>query len=589
MEDGDTRDNAKLRVHAMTDGFNVVEEMIYAMDVRLEDIAKEPAPTFDVLKNKAAAANKEIDDAKLFMRGSEEYENAAKAFEKMNKKFSELGEKYQGKEDKITVAELEELDALFGDALSKVQEYTSQKHGETLSDNTHKRTEAMSDASTALLGAKRRIEELRAAKEAKPAKEMAELQADSSVAYVAILNAERDVHFGSDEYKNAKEDYKAYSDHLKVISQEGHQISRKELDDLDRLATKSNESINKYLATKKGADLGPKTQKRVDAMRQASENIFETKKRHHILQNTRAAEVSAEPKANLRTNEFQVLRELSVAKDHVNENRVWFGGKDYDKALELYQKAVNNEVHRDAAREENPPSRNGLNVQLDELVTAQNATIVYIERKEKEIRDSKKPLDYKGQKRLEEMRNAYDSLGKRIDIAKSKLETLEANETAEFNRKMDAMVEEKRAAIPGKTGFDKVLAITAADDADMLRSLAGKKNFDENDMVKFRLAAASMLLHQKFENKEIKRPEPASVLGYGKMVTQVANSREFMAMFPKGNMTPAAAKRMLCQPGVANAMNTRFNENVKKAASNKSRELDVLKKPAKEGPVAGPK
>jgi hypothetical protein len=295
------------------------------------------------------------------------------------------------------------------------------------------------------------------------------------------------------------------------------------------------------------------------------------RKRYDVLYNERCAEVSLENKENLRTAEATVKTDLNTAKSRVNGNRVWFGGSDYDKAEELYSKAVRNEALRDSARELQPASENSLGESLKELKAAQDATLVYIERKEKEIK-SGKTLDYKGEERLKQMRNAYDALGKRIDLTYSQLETMNASEKADFEVKSANMLKEKRAAIPNKAGFDKVMAITAEDDVKNLIRLGKKSKLSANDMDTIRLVAASMMLHDKFESGELGKPNPPSVQGYYKMANAVGNSPEFKAVFGNNKLTPAFAKNLLTKPETLKAIGNKFMENAKKtnmAAKNK--------------------
>jgi hypothetical protein len=571
MLENDNSANATLRKAAMQKGFDVLEEMIYALEARIDNIYKEKAPTFDELSVKSSVANKGIEDAKLFLRGSSEFKEAAESYEKANKKMAELSKKYKGKEEEITTAELEELDSLFSESIDSIGEYMGNKFGTALDDNGRKRTEAMSNARTVLQGARRRIEELLQAKEAKPVMESSLINSGNISAKNHILEAEEGVHFGSKEYETAKNDYLLFTSHIEDITgsliQGEIQPTRRELDRLDAYIDKASASIDTYLATKKGEDLGEKTQKRVDAMREAKENLIETKKLLNVFINKRRAMVSESSIAVLQSNEEYNLSNLTETKTHVAGEKVYFGGADYDKALELYEKAVGNEKKRDVEKKKGTPSKGALLNELKELKAAQDATLVYIERKEKEQLGKRNgDLGNKGMTRLKNMREAYNDLGKRIDNVTTSLETLIAAEKEPTEKQMNKIVAERKNAVPGKKGFDKILAISASEDAVQLQRLAGQRTLSEIDKNNIKLLAASEILRNKYaSDPSFKKPVPASAIGFGKMVTAIANSKEFNAAFTK-KITPETAKLLLTSPGEVKKLNARFVENCQKTA-----------------------
>ena len=556
--------NATKRMRAMETGFNLLEEQVYAMNVELEKMEAQKPYEMSSLAVISRAANNQIGNAKLTLRGSDEFKNAAESFETVTNKIEEINKKHEGRESEITSAELDELNSLIDKSSTAILIYDSMKLGNTLGDNTHKRTEAMTRARSVLENAKRKVTELQEAKEKAPEKSFADLKEASAENNIAIQDAEKDVHLGSDEYKNAKNDYKAFSEMLDKFANAEDEPTRREIDDLNRLAEKSAKSIDTYLKGKYGEKLGEKTQKRVDAMRKSRENVAEVQKKCKAALKFRMENATKENIDTIRTTESQVLKDVNTAKTSVNGSKVWFGGEDYNTAVDLFQKAVQNEVRRDAARENAEPSYNSINAQIRELKNAQDATRVYIERKEKEMKDSGKKLDDKGAKRLEEMRKAYDCLGKRIDRAQAKYDAMDAKEKEEATKKMDDFVNKKRAEVVDKSGVKRIMAIHAQSNARALRDMANKKSLTALDQERVRYAAASLMLQSKIENGTILPPKPPTLQGYEAMVKAVSQSKEFRSVLD-GLITPVTARRFITNPKMLENLDKRFTDNLRES------------------------
>ena len=562
-KENDKSKNAGLRIRAMQMGFNLLEQQIYALDLELDKIvAREQEPVSGLATTSRDNFTK-IENAKLRLRGSSEFDKATTSFELVVKKLEELNKKYGEKEDYISSAELDELNSLIDTASYDVNEYTQSKVGETISDNTHKRVDAMTGANTLLRAAKRKVESLQAAKDEIREKDFEALKNAAYNNNTSILEAENGVHFGSDEYKNAKNDYKIFTDYLldKFYDDPEVKFTRRDLDDLARLAQKSADSIDTYLKGKYGQDLGPKTQKRVDAMREAKENLVQVQKKCKILMEKRMSDVSKTSTATLQESENLVLDDVKTAKNRVNGSRVWFGGEDYDTAMTLFEKAVTNEAKLDESRKNNSPSEYSLRTQLTELKKAQDATRVYIERKEKEMKKNGK-LDDKGTERLADMKKAYDCLGKRIDRAQFKLDEINAKEKAEGSKAMDDYVDKKRAEIPGKSGFDKVMAIQAALDASILRDMSKRRSLTSVDQERVRSVVASMMLRQKIESGVISKPNPPTLQGLQGAIDTLYNSAEFKKA-TSGIITPAIARKVVTNPQMVEKMSKKFTDILK--------------------------
>ena len=590
IKDKDKSSNASRRIKAQTSAFDLVEEMLYSLDVREQEIERMPAEPLEDLAARSAIALNSINNAKLFARGSEEYKLAAENFEKMNRRFKELSNKYKDKEDQITEAELDELGELIAESKDYAADYTSGKVGDAISENSHKRLKAMNESVTVLNMAERKFRELLSAKEKnRVAKEWKVISDDSSMAYVDMMDAERNVHFGSDEYKNAKNNYKEVVDLLAKLGEEGHTATVRELDELNAKMEKSAKSIDAYLATKKGETLSEKTQKRVDAMRRGKENILDIRKKVAAEELKRRNEIKNTTEETLEAAESTALTDLTTTKTRVDGNKVWFGGNDYDKALELYGKSVSNSVQRDHNRKENQPSKNSLETEIKELEAAKKACLVYIERKEKEVIDKKKPLDYKGEQRLANMKKAFDTLCNRLDKAEGKLQEMKDAEEKDMDSKATEFFEDKCLAVKNKSGLEKVAAMTSLSVARNLRAISKQKTVSAADCNSIRVGVAALLLEQGIKNKTIAAPIPGTMNAYEKQVRILAEAPELKSLLPDRILSPKGCKQIMSDPKILKGINKKFMENLQKTGAkekNSQIKLIINKEAAKsnEGP-----
>ena len=578
IKDKDNSENAKKRIRSVKDSFNILEEQIYALTARLDEICEEPAQSLENLSNGFDSANKAIDKAKLILRGSEQFDEAANDFEKINKRIQDLKKKYAGKEDQITVGELDDIRGQILYTQNSISKYLNMKTGETISENTHNRTAAMESAQNFLAQAMRRCNQLEDAKKKAPAKDINVLSGDSAKNYLAIEDAEKNVHFGSTEYKNAKTGFKSFNDKLTELSDPNHTISVKELEEFNRLMDQTEEDIDKYLHSKFDKESGEKTQKRVDAMRQAKETIIEARKKCEALTKERRAQYQNVTTETLQEEETAISTDLTIAKTHVNNNKVWFGGSDYNEALAAYEKVTGNEITRDSARATKAPSKNSLQEEVKELKEARAKALVYIDRKEKEIRELKekgKELDYKGKHRLATMNRALDALNRRIDIAEAKLETMGVNEKTETEKKMKEFINAKDRAIPGKEGLDKIVAMCESTAARNLEALSKKTVYSNDTRDSVRFNAATLFLAQSLRDGSFKVPISGTLEAFSKVVNQLANSPEFIQAMPKEKMDPKMCRSLLTDPKTMKQIATSFNENMKKNA-NKSQIKELV-------------
>ena len=563
----DKSDNAKFRVDAVKDTFDAAEEMVHALDVHLEKLAQKPAPNLDELERGFASTNKAIGESKLHLRGSKEFDAAADAFDDISKRMYQISKAYNGHDDKITTTELYELRNRMVRAQGLVNNYLDKKTGNAVGDNATKRTAAMSAAANALEVAIRRINQVEELKFSKEPDDLNKLSTKSAPAVEEMQKAESGVYFGSSEYEKAKKSFNAFDDKLKELSTPDHQLTYREADQLNKALLQASRDVSAYLNTKNATTFDQKTLRRVNIMRKAGDILIETKRRLDILTNERRAEAVKSDRDVMGIFENETSGQLKAAKTSVDGSKVWFGGEDFDKAQALYETAVFHELQRDAARKDEPPTKSSLQAELKELREAKDATLVYIERKEKQMKDSGKPLDRKGAERFRQMKNAYDSLNLRIDIAQERIQDIEKKEIEESKEKMKDFVNKLDCEIPGKTGVDKIVAMNAASSAKKLQNLSQQKQLTNASKQAIRQEAANLFLAQNIKDKTFKINLAPTMDAYRKIATQIAESPEFKAALPDDKLNQSTCRKLLSDPNTMNKIKKDFNLNVQKSAA----------------------
>ena len=576
----DESKNARDRKAAMEYAFDVIEDQLAILDVRRDELRNSPAPGLEALTAQAKATMETMRKAELILRGSDEFDEAEKAFNTVDRKLVEWEKKYAGKEDQITSDELDEVRGLLMNADDLLLRYTSMKSGDTLSETTHARTNAMQSGRTVIGAALRKLDELDAAKQEKMQSPDIQYGERAQTAIDAIREAERDVHLGSSEYMNAKEAYEKYTEMITELWARDQKLTERELEDLTNRMDTAQKQINIYLEGKRGKDLSPKTQKRVDAMRQAKESILEIRYATGNLQEQYRKEAMLKNVDELEKTENEVRAEVDWAKTRVDGSKVYFGGKDYDKAQELYSNVVKREaVTRAAGHGE--PSRNALMEEIKELQEAKEAALVYIRRKEQEKAESKKhKLDAKGEKRLEVMSKAYDNIRTRLDIAEGKLNAIVEKERADRDAKIYALEEEKRMTIPNGLAADrmeKVIAIETSSAVNTIAMMSKQKSLTEIDQRSLKYATAELMLAQMIEEGTIKKPIRPTLTSFDNYADSIANSKEFQEAFPKDKLDPEFCKKLLTDNRVLKGTARKFTQGIQKAQEQKKREKQKTK------------
>ena len=199
----------------------------------------------------------------------------------------------------------------------------------------------------------------------------------------------------------------------------------------------------------------------------------------------------------------------------------------------LYETTAFHELQRDAARKDEPSFHTRAAGRVQRTGGSQGCNAFwYISNVRKTERQdpAKRPLDAKGTERFRQMKNAYDSLNLRIDIAQERIQDIEKKEIEESKEKMKDFVNQMKREIPGKEGLEKIAAMKAAEAASNLQKLSGKSNLNSSKE-SIRHDAASLFLAQSIKNKTFAASLPPTMDAYERMVNRLPNLRSLRRPF----------------------------------------------------------
>ncbi|MBR3040591.1 MAG: hypothetical protein IKI20_08090, partial [Lachnospiraceae bacterium] len=598
--ENDTSRNAEKRVSAVEASFEVSENQLHILDDKLKDLReKETEIDIDKVYNDADRVLDEFQNGQLFMRGSDKYKDAANSFIEVKKQIGKFNERLKNQERELTIADITEMRNVLSNSMDALVGYSSGKIGNASSENTHLRTDATVHAMNVIDVMNRKLDSLQDGIEKSEPKEYSFLASVAKQNISKLNEAEIDVHFGSKEYENAKNEYIALTAKMDVFAEPDYKYNAREAEDFLKQMDLAEKNVDAYLKKKEGKDLSEKTEKRVEAMRRTKQSIYELRRKFKQTEELRRRSFLHSDDWSLRVYEDGAKNDLEFAQNQVKGKTVYFGGKDYDQAFEIYKTTIGHEKERDKAiREGTQPSKEALRAEIEELKTARLATRKYIDRKENELADKRKgnpnaKLDEKGTERLKSMNKAYDTLNVRLDRATDRLEKLIEAEKTNIKDKADKFLEEKKENIKGKEGKDLLIAEIEYDAASVLKSKADKRNLTLKDKVEIRNAISELTLIQGVKDGTLtadfnNRGE------FKRRAIRIGGSPEFISLFPPKNLTQEYASKFMANPNSAKNTAINFKKNVSRAIEEgKKTTFHLAPKIGKgmknEAPKAGPK
>lgn len=270
--------------------------------------------------------------------GSSEYKNAKNACISLAELLRGLKEK--GKDYQMTDSELEQVNQQMQEVSASMDTYLDKKNKEEvrkgqLSTTSYYRVEAMKSA-------KKKVEEQRKAMDdllverglELPTLSNAQLENERKLISEELADAQKNVHLGSKEYQNAQEEYEKLNN-LWSSTMDGKGAedlpSAGEIETLRATVERTRKSVDEYLLKKADAENpGPKTQKRIAAMKRAQENLDVQARK---LEEWESKLAKQEPEKNyneLATNTRYLMDQMEAA-----EKGVFGGSNEYKEVKDL--------------------------------------------------------------------------------------------------------------------------------------------------------------------------------------------------------------------------------------------------------------
>ncbi|MCR5476306.1 MAG: hypothetical protein K6E92_01615 [Lachnospiraceae bacterium] len=551
----------KKRIATMDAAMKNLEAQEALLDAREKAMEDAAAPTPEEVSLRTGSTIQQMEEAEKSVHfGSKEYTAAKVAFSKLDDRWKEIHAK--GPDYKLTAEDIRELRELSDAYDTAADAYLMTKEGKDLKAKTQNRVEAIWAGKDAV---KEQLKTLDAAQEEldkTPAKNMSELIAGGDKCVEALEAATVGVHRGSKEYKDAMELYKKNQELMKKLNGDefDHALTAREREQLEKQREETIQAIDRYLDKKKDQKLGEKTRRRVEAMKQARENLVEQKKK--------IDERKKKMQEDARNLDPDVLdaQNTATAKEMKSANkRVWRGSTQYKEAMASFEHSTN--VMKDYYHG-GVPDRAKSEKTIEELRETQKKIAAYLDRK------GDGPLDKKGEWRREVMRRAYDEITQQIDrIEDSLVQSKDKKKEADKKVIKDGVERLKNRRDRAK-GKERLMGDAAYKASQGLEKLAKKESLSAADKQKARYAMAALVLQEKLmgpDGEKFKKTLPSDSKHMAKAIMAIANSPEFVKAFPDDSLTPDKCSKMLSDPKqVRNGL--RAFDNATREAANMTKE-----------------
>ena len=256
---------------------------------------------------------------------------------------------------------------------------------------------------------------------------------------------------------------------------------------------------------------------------------------------------------------------------------VWRGGKDYDAALNAYDKVCKNEKALDG--NQNEPSRHALKAEIEELTKARDSILTYVRRKESEkaqLEEKGKSLDAIGTKRLEVMSKAYDNVRTRLDRAQSKMDELGEAAKKRESEQLHNLWNDRMADIPEAEGSNKIVAIKSANAIKTLERLSQQKKLTKSDQDLAQKTIAKLILSENIINGKFKELNPPTLKNFDMIAGKICESKDFTSAIPKEKLDPDACRNLLVGKKTLDGISKNvLNNMVKSGDKNRLRQLST--------------
>lgn len=503
--------------------------------------------------------------------GSQVYKDTMKSM----KRYEQLLDKHANEEGKIdkksfTPQELDEMIGLLQTAERGSTDYLRGKEEKNLVKNpkTAKRVHTMGDVKDLASSHLKQLMAIKDQMEKEPAKELDELAKDAGDTVIAIDEATKGVHNGSSEYEEAQKQFKNVNTLLKDTQDvEDYQFNSYQRRLFNANLDAAETAIDKYLDKKLDKDkLGPKEQKRVDAMRKAKNSIIETRKKINEVDKADKAEASKYSAEDLESYMQEASEALETGSRALRGSALRSGSDEYKNGKKAFLDTVNDAKAIFKDDKYKKLSYEDRQKVIEKLKEGRAKTESYIVKKHKTTKDSE--LNANGQIRMNAMYKAHSGLSFMIDKLQAYQDAEKERETKYDKGEFDLKVNNRLKMISEKkqTGIDRTKNNASKEAIKALAQFGKKENLTESEIKAVKYATAALLLDERISalpEKERKK-YPKSPKEYAKMIKKTAESKEFAKRFPDDKITPSVCRKLAADPKESKkAMRSYFGEVTK--------------------------
>ena len=561
--------NAQYRMNSMKDTLSDLEAQMDVLDQLVEESQSKEAPNLDSLSRDFTLVSADISDANDVFRGSDQYKKAKASYDRSSDVLKKLEEKGQ---ENITLADLEEAREELRSANNAIDSYLATKNGKVIDSTTQKRVDAMERGKDMISIAIRKFDQMEKALEVKPAKEPEAMADELTLANNEITASKEGVHLGSKEFEKAEKDFKRVCDKMNSLQEKmaNGQLSSREISELERSMDAAEKSINEYLVTKRGKELDPKTQRRVNAMVKSKNAILESKRTLSDAQK-KISYPKEEYNSQLMINDDKrVSLDLASAK-------AFNGSPEFDKAVEKYDE-VTKKAYNNYRNKKYNPSQSDKERELKNLYEAREAIDKYLDKKDLEREEKKdKRLNTNGEKRVDAMKKAHNQLSRRIRALEASMdkkpekdkENTKKEDKEKERKQIKQGIKDAKEKSKNLTGIKRTSQNATVAAMEQLDNFSRQKQLSKMDKEGMRRCIAAMIINNRLNGpngKAYADKYPKNSKGLAKAITQLANSKEFKAVFPDKALTPSYAAKLATDPKALTRCEAKLKDTIKDSA-----------------------
>ncbi len=570
------------RYYTMERALEEIDKHQAELDIRQEILDTEPLKSLDELNTEAANAYEELILQKNVHFGSSEYKDALEIYKRA---YDALDEINNSNPEDVTVEQLDEARRAAYVAALKLEKYADKHIKET--DMGKNRSRRMSAASSAFDSAERLVRKfddmLNKAMEKPSDKSFDEIRDSVQSAYDGIVAVNWDVKIGSSEFRTARKAYKEFNDLFNLYRDKTDfsELSPAQIKSLSDKMEKAQTSVNAYLQKKAGETNPSKDSiSRTNAMKDAKAAILETRRKLEALNKVRKQEAASASEEDVKDRENDSYDDVTS-----NRNQSFFGSLNFRHARQSYS-----QVHYDMVmlkRGKKQPTEEDYEKVQKDIEKAKKDISKYIAEKYKQLA-KKGQLSEKGQRRLEIMEKAYnslDALSAKIDAKLNKDKTT----SAETDKKaLTEKYQSLKTASRKKDGAARHIEEGAALAYRYIRRFNANDELTTAGKTTGRTAIVSLLLNlQKEKDGADKMKGCDTTKEYSKTLAKLSSSKLFKTELSNDKITVKYLNKIANDPNELEKLRKKFELELRNGDPEATSKLNAAKNNPKNQPKPG--